>query len=55
MLNYQTTQDPRMENSRRSLNRSPNLGPTSRCCDDRLNPVNIWPFDIPSVWQTIRP
>ena len=34
----QTPQDPRLEDTRRSPRRTPTLAPTSRCCDDRLNP-----------------
>ena len=33
------TQDPRLENTRRSPQRASMLPPTTRCCDDRLNPA----------------
>lgn len=35
---HQATQDPRLEDTRRSVRRTSTITPTSRCCDDRLNP-----------------
>ncbi len=43
-----TTQDPRLEDTSRSPRRTPTLPPTSRCCVDRLNLVNISACATPS-------
>ena len=40
---HQAPQDPRLEDTSRSLQRAPTVAPTSRCCIDRLNPVNSAP------------
>ena len=45
---HPTPQDPRLEDPRRSPQRAPTLAPTSRCCDDRLNP----PWLPRSAWTT---
>ena len=40
---HPTPKNPQLENPSRSPQRTPTLTPTSRCCDDRLNPPNIFP------------
>ena len=45
----QAPQDPRLEDPSRGTRRTPTLAATSRCCVDRLNPVNTCRSATPSA------
>ena len=49
-----TPQNPRLEDPRRDLQRTPTLSQTRQCCDDPLNLSNICPFVTPTAWPKAR-
>ena len=50
-----SAQDTRLEDSGRGIQRTATLHSITKCCFDRLNPVNTRQFCTPSNWPTSAP